>query len=108
MARIAGVDIPGNKKVVISLTYIYGIGMFQSEQILSKVKIDLNKRTLNVLLEDDELKKRREIIKHQEIVNQSPWQEIYRNTVGQLSEGGIIELAEKYKKIRKIIPRHSH
>ncbi len=72
------------------------------------IKIDLNKRTLNVLLEDDELKKRREKIKIQEIDNQSPWQEIYRNTVGQLSEGGIIELAEKYKKIRKIIPRHSH
>ena len=45
MARIAGVDIPGNKKVVISLTYIYGIGMFQAEEILNKVKIDLNKKT---------------------------------------------------------------
>jgi len=40
--------------------------------------------------------------------NQTPWQEIYRNTVGQLSGGGIIELAEKYKKIRHTIPRHSH
>ena len=45
MARIAGVDIPGNKKVAVSLTYIYGIGMHQSEKILNKVKIDLNKKT---------------------------------------------------------------
>ena len=43
-----------------------------------------------------------------ETKNQTPWQEIYRNTVGQLSGGGIIELAEKYKKIRHTIPRHSH
>ena len=72
------------------------------------IKIDLNERTLNLVLEDDEIKKRREKIKNQELENQSPWQEIYRNTVGQLSEGGIIKLAEKYKRIRNSIPRHSH
>ena len=72
------------------------------------IKIDLNRMTLNVLLEDHELKNRRKKIKNQKLENQSPWQEIYRNTVGQLSEGGIIKLAEKYKKIRNTIPRHSH
>ena len=72
------------------------------------LRIDLNKRTLNVLLEDDEIKKRRNKLKILNFENQSPWQEIYRNSVGQLSTGGIIELAEKYKKIRKTIPRHSH
>jgi len=72
------------------------------------LRIDLNKRTLNVLLEDDELENRRVKIQNQKIVNQSPWQEIYRETVGQLSGGGIIELAEKYKKLRNTIPRHSH
>ena len=45
MARIAGVDIPGNKKILISLTYIYGIGVTQSKNILEKVKINLNQRT---------------------------------------------------------------
>ena len=37
MARIAGVDIPREKRVVISLTYIYGIGRAMSEKILTKL-----------------------------------------------------------------------
>ena len=44
MARIAGVDIPRDKRVVISLTYIYGIGRTTSEQILEAVGIDPSKR----------------------------------------------------------------
>lgn len=44
MARVAGVDIPDNKRVVISLTYIYGIGKSLSQQILNKLKIDENIR----------------------------------------------------------------
>ena len=52
MARIAGIDLPGNKKIVISLTYIYGIGVSQSKKILNEVKIDCNKRT-NELSEED-------------------------------------------------------
>ena len=44
MARIAGIDIPRNKRVVISLTYIYGIGRKTSENILSNLNIDPNTR----------------------------------------------------------------
>ena len=44
MARISGVDIPSNKRVVISLTYIYGIGRPTSEEILKKANVDQNKR----------------------------------------------------------------
>ncbi|MDC1277073.1 30S ribosomal protein S13 [Algibacter sp.] len=40
MARIAGVDIPKNKRGVISLTYIYGIGRSRSEEILAEAKVD--------------------------------------------------------------------
>jgi len=40
MARIAGVDIPKNKRGVISLTYIYGIGKSRSEEILATAKVD--------------------------------------------------------------------
>ena len=39
MARIAGVDIPNNKRVVVSLTYIYGIGLPTSQKILAKCGI---------------------------------------------------------------------
>jgi dihydroxy-acid dehydratase len=61
-----------------------------------------------MLIDESELRKRRENLKSVKIENQTPWQEIYRNTVGQLSSGGIIELAAKYRKIKKTIPRHSH
>jgi len=44
MARIAGVDLPNNKRVIIALTYIYGIGNSRSKEILDAVKLDPNKR----------------------------------------------------------------
>jgi len=40
MARIAGVDIPNNKRIEIALTYIYGIGRTRSQSILAKTGID--------------------------------------------------------------------
>ena len=60
MARIAGVDLPANKKVLISLTYIYGIGVSQSKNILEKVNIDVNTRT-NELSEEQVLLIRNEL-----------------------------------------------
>ena len=44
MPRIAGVNIPENKRVVIALTYIYGIGDAVSEKVLSDLNIDANKK----------------------------------------------------------------
>ena len=44
MARIEGVTLPGNKRAEYGLTYIYGIGLTWSRQILTKVHIDYNKR----------------------------------------------------------------
>ena len=73
-----------------------------------RIKIDLNQGSLDVMLDESELDQRRNAIQSQQIEHQTPWQEIYRETVGQLSGGGIIELAAKYKKIRNTIPRHSH
>jgi len=72
------------------------------------LRIDLNQGSLDVMLDESELQKRLDQLKTEEIEHQTPWQEIYRNTVGQLSNGGIIELAAKYRKIRNTIPRHSH
>ena len=45
MARIAGVDLPKRKRIVIALTYIYGIGKSTSSEILAKLNIDPNKKT---------------------------------------------------------------
>lgn len=55
MARIAGVDIPNNKRVVVSLTYIYGIGLSLSKEILKNVGISEDVRVKD--LTDDELGK---------------------------------------------------
>jgi small subunit ribosomal protein S13 len=60
VARIAGVNIPTQKRVVISLTYIYGIGLRRSQEILEKVGIDLKRRVSE--LSDQEVLKIREII----------------------------------------------
>ena len=48
MARIAGVDLPRNKRMEIALTYIYGIGNARSREILSKAGIDPNLRSDNL------------------------------------------------------------
>ncbi len=52
MARIAGVDLPKNKRIVIGLTYIYGIGYSSSREILSRLGIDENIKT-DVLTDSD-------------------------------------------------------
>jgi small subunit ribosomal protein S13 len=44
MARIAGVDLPREKRVVVALTYIYGIGPSRSNKILQEIKVDPNVR----------------------------------------------------------------
>ena len=45
MARLEGVDLPKNKRIIIALTYIHGIGPVYSDKILSKLKIDPSTRT---------------------------------------------------------------
>lgn len=60
MARIAGVDLPRDKRVEIGLTYIYGIGRVSANNILEKAKVNPDTRVRD--LTDDEVKKLSEII----------------------------------------------
>ena len=62
MARIAGVDIPNNKRVEIALTYIYGIGRKSSNDILAQTGIDPDKRAKD--LTEDEIAKLRDEIEN--------------------------------------------
>jgi small subunit ribosomal protein S13 len=48
LARIAGVDLPKNKRVEIALTYLYGIGKTNSNRILKEAEVDPNTRTQNL------------------------------------------------------------
>ena len=60
MARIAGVDIPREKRAVVSLTYIYGIGRTLASHVCEATDIDENTRVMN--LTDDEVAKLRSYI----------------------------------------------
>ena len=60
MAHISGVELPREKRIVIGLTYIYGIGKSTAEQILAKLKIDENIKVKDLNIEQE--KKLREII----------------------------------------------
>ncbi|MCD4692355.1 MAG: 30S ribosomal protein S13 [Calditrichales bacterium] len=63
MARITGVDLPKNKRVVIGLTYIYGIGKSSAEKICADANVDVNTRVNQ--LKEDEVKKIRTIIQNE-------------------------------------------
>jgi small subunit ribosomal protein S13 len=60
MARIAGINIPLNKRVEIGLTYIYGIGRGTSNEILAKLGIEPDRKVRD--LTDDEVSKLRDVI----------------------------------------------
>jgi len=63
MARIKGIDIPNEKRIEISLTYIYGIGRNLSKQILTAANVDLNKKAKD-LTEDELTRIRKEVDNH--------------------------------------------
>jgi small subunit ribosomal protein S13 len=65
MARIAGVDLPRNKRMEVALTYIFGIGKPSARRILGEAGVDLNKKSDAV--SDDELVKLRQIIEGQKV-----------------------------------------
>jgi xylonate dehydratase len=75
-----------------------------------KIRIDLRQGRADVLISDEEIAARRNGLSAPQLENQTPWQEIYRLTVGQLDTGACMELAVKYQDIvhTKGIPRHSH
>lgn len=77
MARIAGVDIPRDKRVVISLTYIYGIGKPTSQKILAATGIDENKRVKD--LDEAELARLREYIDRNYVVEGDLRREVSMN-----------------------------
>ena len=75
-----------------------------------QIKIDLNKRRVDVLISNSEFKKRRSKRKIKPLNNQTPWQELSRLTVDQLEDGACIKTRSIYTNIvkKKGTPRHSH
>lgn len=77
MARIAGVEIPNNKRVEVSLTYIFGIGRTKSLKILEKAGVDRNRKVKD--LTPEEINKIRSIIEKGEKVEGDLRKEIQMN-----------------------------
>ena len=77
MARIAGVTLPNNKRIVIALTYVYGIGDTTSKKILAQLKIDENIRAKD--LTEDQQAKLRETVEKQHRVEGDLRREVLGN-----------------------------
>ncbi len=77
MPRIAGVDLPRNKRIIRGLTYIYGVGLTKSEEILTEAKVPFDTRTDN--LTEDQLARIRAIIETREKVEGDLRREIQMN-----------------------------
>ena len=85
MARIAGVDLPRNKRVEIGLTYIYGIGRTRSKQILFQAGVDLDTRVRDLV--ETEVAQLREIIDREPRVEGDLRREVQMN-IKRLQEIG--------------------
>jgi dihydroxy-acid dehydratase len=75
-----------------------------------KVRIDIGKRTANILISKAELERRKAAWKPRIVPSQTPWQELQRKFVGQLASGACLDFAIDFQKIAqtKGVPRHSH
>ena len=82
-----------------------GLSLLKTDDI---IRIDMNNRRVDMLVDATELKARTETAVTDIPPDQTPWQNIYRTTVGQLSHGACIELAEAYHAVTEELPRHNH
>lgn len=73
-----------------------------------RVRLDLKAGTLDAIVPEAEWAARRAAWSPPEIRSQTPWQEIYRTHVGQLAQGGCLELATAYQRIARDLPRDNH
>ena len=73
-----------------------------------RVRLDLNRRRLELLISDDELERRRADWSPPRLDHQTPWQELYRDHVGQLETGGCLEFATRYRRTSQKLPRDNH
>jgi len=79
MPRIVGVDIPDNKSIWISLTYICGIGQYTSKQILKEAKIDVAVKAGN--LSEDELSRITQVIDRNYIIGGQLRRQVSQNII---------------------------
>nr|WP_315250448.1 IlvD/Edd family dehydratase [uncultured Duganella sp.] len=72
------------------------------------VRVDLNEGSCNMLISDEELAKRKAEGIPPVPASQTPWQQLYRSTVGQMETGACMELALEYRNVGQTLARHNH
>ena len=82
-----------------------GLGLLRTGD---RIRIDLNAGTADALVDAEEWARRRAAFTPVYPASQTPWQELYRATVGQLADGAVMEMAVKYRKVADAVPRDSH
>jgi dihydroxy-acid dehydratase len=73
-----------------------------------RIRISLRDRRVDLLVSDEQIDRRRGLLQLPKIQSNTPWEELYRSSVGQLDTGACLEFATKYRNVRKSVPRHSH
>jgi dihydroxy-acid dehydratase len=73
-----------------------------------RIRIDLEGGTCDMLVPDEEIARRKTEGLPQVPASATPWQELYRSTVGQLDSGAVMEMAVKYRGVANKTPRHNH
>jgi xylonate dehydratase len=73
-----------------------------------KIRIDLDAGRCDALVSDEEIAKRKQEAPPPIPASATPWQELYRGTVGQLDSGAVMEMAVKYRGVSVKTPRHNH
>lgn len=72
------------------------------------IRIDLNQARCDMLVSDEEIERRKQDGIPAVPESATPWQELYRATVSQLDQGGVMEMALKYRQVARKTPRHNH
>jgi len=72
------------------------------------IRIDINNGTCDALVSEEEIERRRAEAPPPVPASNTPWEELYREKTGQLSTGGVLEFAVKYRGTSKKVPRHNH
>ncbi len=72
------------------------------------MKVDLLNRHVDLLLSDEEIANRRAALPEAALKNDSPWQQLFREHVGQLDTGACLDFAVGYRDLKNTVPKHSH
>ncbi|MGI9430249.1 MAG: IlvD/Edd family dehydratase [Bythopirellula sp.] len=82
-----------------------GLSLLQTGDM---IRVDLNLSRVDLLVDDTELQRRRELYEPSSLENATPWQQIHRESVGQLHTGACMDFATAFHNVCEACPRHNH